>query len=191
MNEILRSLSRVPAIVALFCTSSPLTVFWAVPPIIVDTFKGIFFWCFAHVGEKVSKVKPAFANGNPPSAVVLKCRIVRVQTTLLHGFPNRVNATSRFTMFTGINASAGCRYSSAKVGACGHGTAAAFTYAVPSRFFTECVVVSTQHSKFTELLSCKIYALTHFVTSKFTKEMARHSVVNCGSGATLAVLYGV
>lgn len=84
----------VSAIVLLRFLSRPSTITRFIVAVILSAVNGVLrSWPLAHVGKKIFKrVKPAFANRDTASAVVLEAVVLRAGTTANHAVPALVSA---------------------------------------------------------------------------------------------------
>ena len=62
--------SRVSPIFGLFFSGGPSAIFGAVSLVVVNALNAKAIWSFAHVAQKISKVKPALTNCNSPAPVI-------------------------------------------------------------------------------------------------------------------------
>lgn len=82
---------RYPHVVALFALSGPLTVIRRIPPVIIDSFKGVFRGRLsAHVCDEVLKRGPSIGDRNTSRPVMLVRRVVRVLASLAHRLPSNI-----------------------------------------------------------------------------------------------------
>ena len=80
--------SVAAAISLLSFVVSPPAVFWTVWAIVIDAINRISaLWTSTHVGKKVFKFLPTFANFYSSAAVVLKRFILLISTTTFNGAP--------------------------------------------------------------------------------------------------------
>lgn len=83
---------RVYAVLRLFFSRRPTTVFWCVVSVIVVSFYCVFpAWAFAHVGEEISEFHPAFADPNTSSTIPMVVSGLRVDGALFHRTPRSVS----------------------------------------------------------------------------------------------------
>lgn len=81
-------------IVNLFSTCSPSAIARLIVAVIVDTIQCQFWWAFAHVGQKVLKRTPSFADRNASTAIVEIKSVAEIIATLKHGPPRLISAAS-------------------------------------------------------------------------------------------------
>ena len=87
-------------IIGLFSRCRPLTVARSITAAVVFAFKSVNrARRFAHVGKKVGKDIPSFANGNAATAIIEKGWMVRVPTSLPHRLPNLINMVASHAMY--------------------------------------------------------------------------------------------
>lgn len=84
------NMATTSAVSALRFLCGPLTVFWRVWAIVINSFNGVFCgWSWPHVCKKVFKrVSPLFTHNNSASAVVFPSGIFGVAAPSFHAAPN-------------------------------------------------------------------------------------------------------
>jgi hypothetical protein len=89
--------SLVSSSVALLFTScGPTAIFRAIRAIVVNSVNRVVFtWLFPHIGKKVLKFLPSFANINPSASVVVKKLVFRVAAPASHTTPSAVGVRMR------------------------------------------------------------------------------------------------
>ena len=85
-------------IVSLFGARGPLAVFRAVGAVIVDALKGQAGRMLAHIREKLGKVVPRGAYGNPPPAVTGEVSGPWIEAPLPHPMPDVVSRRARHSV---------------------------------------------------------------------------------------------
>ena len=83
-------ISSVSFVSCLICSGRPLAVFWRVPKVVINTFKGKAIRFFAHVRQKVFKLKPSFAHGNSSCAIMFVGFVAFTKASFFHASPNLV-----------------------------------------------------------------------------------------------------
>ncbi len=83
-----------PAIVALFQSGGPFAIPRRVVAVVVDTFDGVFIRRKTHVGKEVLEGKPASADANTATAIILKPFVVRIHAAVNHGSPDPIDSRS-------------------------------------------------------------------------------------------------
>ena len=78
---------RVSSIFGLFFSGGPSAVFGAIPFLIVNALNAKSIRSFAHVAQKISKIKPAVTNCNSPAAVVFVSLALRTCASFFDALP--------------------------------------------------------------------------------------------------------
>lgn len=65
----------------------PLAVLWAVMSVNIFTLQCFPFWSHAHIVEKIDKLSPSFADGNPPASIILPLSVFWVGCPSYHTGP--------------------------------------------------------------------------------------------------------
>ena len=82
-------------VIGLFFICGPSTVFWRIRSIIVNSIQCFSFRLLSHISEKVFKtVKPALADGDPPTAITFESIVFGVITSCFHHMPAIVGRIS-------------------------------------------------------------------------------------------------
>ena len=86
------------SVVRLFFSCRPSAIFRAIRAVVINPIKRCAKRSFAHIFNKISKRRPAFAHANTSRPIPAIGGIFGVVTTLLYGLPNSVQIGLRLTM---------------------------------------------------------------------------------------------
>jgi len=88
-----------PTVVVLLLLCCPTTISRLIVTIIVYAVNAVLWsWSMPHIGKKVFKLMPAFADRNTATAVMFVGRRFFIATSLYHSVPNPVNRSAIFFM---------------------------------------------------------------------------------------------
>lgn len=96
---LIRQKPIVSLIVGLFYISSPSAILRGIRTVIVDPINRLAFWPIPHVGVKIFKALPSFANCDAPAAVAVVRPRGFAQTPFAHTFPYLVGFGSMHPVF--------------------------------------------------------------------------------------------
>jgi hypothetical protein len=77
-------------IISLLSSSRPSTIVGRVSAFVVDAVERAISWSFTHIGDKVPKVVPAFANGNTAPSVIFVGLVFFVAAPIVHAEPRSI-----------------------------------------------------------------------------------------------------
>lgn len=86
------------SVVRLFFSRRPSAIFRAIRAVVINPIKRCAKRSFAHIFNKISKQRPAFAHANTSRPMPVISGVFGVRTTLLNGLPNSVQIGLRLTM---------------------------------------------------------------------------------------------
>lgn len=161
-------------IVGLLRRRSPSAIFRAIAFVVINTVNACPIWPRPHVGHKVLKIKPSFANVNTLATVIPIVRRFCIEAPLFHASPNLVDRLVMHPVFFS-GASAGCDVPEGN--SVNRDLFAAVTNAMPPDFSVDALCQSNgSQSPIPQPSS--INNLFHFVTSKLlTVKGAWHPAV--------------
>jgi hypothetical protein len=85
---------RVSLISGLFFSGGPSAIFGAVSLLVINALNAKSIRSFAHVAQKISKIKPAITNCNSPAAVVFVSLALRTCASFFNAFPYLIRRRS-------------------------------------------------------------------------------------------------
>ncbi len=99
-NAVVRNFDVCLSVVGLLFTRCPATIFGAIRAIVVNAIQCCAKWAIPHIGNKIFKRIPSFANVNTSCAISAIRRVFGINAPLLGSLPNGVQLGARFTMTT-------------------------------------------------------------------------------------------
>ena len=83
----------------LFSGGFPGAVFRRVRAIVIEAIDPFAFWRFSYISkESFKRIEPTVANINASTSIVFEMWLLRIVTTLFHGFPNSMSPRPRLSM---------------------------------------------------------------------------------------------
>jgi hypothetical protein len=90
---------HVSSVVDLFLLRPPLTISRLIRPVIIKAFNRKSIRAMPHIFQEVlERVQPSIADVNSSPSVMNEMRLFGVITSLLHGFPDAISASSGLSM---------------------------------------------------------------------------------------------